>query len=255
MAAAVLGYIAAVFLPDSATDSGSLKNPTIFKTKENIMKHTSLIAIATAAAVGLGGCVTNPTTGQSGISKTALYGLGGAATCGIVGALTHGSKGARNSALACGAVGAGVGGYMDYQEKKLREQLQGTGVDVAREGNQIKLTMPENVTFATGRYDLSPQAQNSLVQAAQTLATYVDTTITIVGHTDSTGNDAINTPLSFNRAKAVADYLNQRGVAAGRMSVSGQGSRQPVADNSTDAGRAQNRRVEILINPNPNAQQ
>ena len=142
---------------------------------------------------------------------------------------------------------------MDYQEKKLREQLQGSGVAVDRQGDQIKLTMPAAVTFATNSATLSAQAQNSLSQAAQTLATYTDTTITIVGHTDNTGNDAINNPLSYNRAQSVANYLNQHGVAANRMSVSGQGSRQPVADNSTEAGRAQNRRVEILINPDQNA--
>lgn len=213
----------------------------------NRMKTLTITAIA--AAMTLSACTTNPTTGQQQISKTAMYGLGGAVTCGIIGAITHGGKGARNSALACGAIGAGVGGYMDYQEKKLREQLQGTGVEVQREGNQIKLTMPENVTFATGSYVLSANAQNSLAQAAQTLATYNETTITIVGHTDSTGSDAINNPLSYNRAQAVANYLNQRGVAANRMSVSGQGSRQPIASNNTFEGRAQNRRVEILINP------
>lgn len=213
------------------------------------MKIKTALLAAVAASIALSGCVTNAQTGQQQISKTAMYGLGGAVTCGIIGAISHGSKGARNSALACGAVGAGVGGYMDYQEKKLREQLANTGVEVERQGNQIKLTMPENVTFATGRYDLSPQAQSSLAGAAQTLAQYNETTITIVGHTDSTGNDAINNPLSYNRAQAVANYLNQRGVAATRMSVSGQGSRQPIADNNTYEGRAQNRRVEILINP------
>ena len=209
----------------------------------------SMPVIAMASSMALSGCVTDPSTGQQHMSKSAMYSGIGAATCGIVGALTHGSKGARNSALVCGAVGAGVGGYMDYQEKKLREQLQGTGVEVAREGNQIKLTMPENVTFATGRYDLSPQAQLSLNKASETLATYIDTTINIVGHTDSTGSDAINNPLSYNRAQAVASYLQGRGVAVNRMSVSGQGSRQPIASNSTDYGRAQNRRVELLINP------
>ena len=212
-----------------------------------------LIIIATTSALALSGCVTNA-QGQQQASKTAVYGVGAAVACGIVGALTHGSTGARNSALACGALGAGVGGYMDYQETKLREQLANTGVEVERQGNQIKLTMPENVTFATGRYDLSPAAQSALANAAQTLATYNETTITSVGHTDSTGSDAINNPLSYNRANSVASYLNQRGVAANRMSVSGQGSRQPIADNNTDYGRAQNRRVEILINPNPNAQ-
>lgn len=214
------------------------------------MKTPKLIVTAAVmAAVGLSGCVTNAQTGQQQISKTALYGLGGAVTCGIVGAISHGSKGARNSALACGAVGAGVGAYMDYQERKLRQELSGSGVQVSREGNQIKLTMPENITFETNRYDLSPKAQSSLDKAAQTLATYVDTRLTIVGHTDNTGSDAINNPLSYNRAQSVANYLYARGVAQNRMSVSGQGSRQPIASNATVEGRAQNRRVEILINP------
>lgn len=212
-----------------------------------LLKSATLIA--TMAALGLSGCVTNATTGEKQASKTAVYGVGAAVTCGIIGAITHGSTGARNSAAACGAIGAGVGGYMDYQEAKLREQLANTGVEVEREGNQIKLTMPENVTFATGRYDLSSQAQTSLNGAAETLAKYIDTTITVVGHTDSTGNDSINIPLSQNRANAVAQYLVSKGVASNRISVAGRGASQPIATNSTAEGRAQNRRVEILINP------
>lgn len=209
----------------------------------------SATLLVTVAALGLSGCMTNA-QGERVASKTVTYGALGAVTCGIIGAIAHDTtKGARNSALACGAIGAGVGGYMDYQEKKLREQLANTGVEVTRDGNQIKLTMPENVTFATGRYDLSAQAQNSLNGAAQTLATYVDTTLTIVGHTDSTGSDAINNPLSQNRANAVAQYLMSKGVAASRMTVLGRGSSQPIASNATPEGRAQNRRVEILINP------
>lgn len=220
------------------------------------MKSMKLLTIVTiAAAVALSGCVTNASTGERQISKTALYGVGGAVTCGIIGAISHGSKGARNSALACGAVGAGVGGYMDYQEAKLREQLKNTGVAVEREGNQIKLTMPENVTFATNSYTLSAAAQTSLAQAAQTLATYNETTIQVIGHTDSTGSDAINNPLSYNRAQSVANYLASQGVAQSRMTVSGQGSRQPVASNATVEGRAQNRRVELLINPDTTAAQ
>lgn len=208
-----------------------------------------LMLIAVSSTLALSACVTDPVSGQQKVSKSVIYGVGGAVTCGIIGALSDGSKGARNSALACGAVGAGVGGYMDYQEKKLREQLAGTGVEVERSGEQIKLTMPENITFATGRHDLSAQAQNALLDAAKTLATYVDTTLTVVGHTDSTGSDAINNPLSTRRAQAVADFLYAQGVAANRMSVIGQGSRQPIASNASEAGRAQNRRVEILINP------
>lgn len=208
----------------------------------------SATILATVAALGLSGCMTNA-QGERVASKTVTYGALGAVTCGIIGAITHDKKGARNSALACGAVGAGVGGYMDYQEKKLREQLANTGVEVAREGNQIKLTMPENVTFATGRSDLSPQAQSSLNGAAQTLAMYNETTISIIGHTDSTGNDAINNPLSQDRANSVAQYLMSKGVSSSRISTAGRGSSQPIATNATAEGRAQNRRVEILINP------
>ena len=169
--------------------------------------------------------------------------------CGIIGALTHGGKGARNSALACGAVGAGIGGYMDYQEHKLRESLANTGVDVQREGNQIKLVMPDSITFATNSAALSTAAQVALAKAAQTLVQYPDTTLTVAGNTDNTGSDAINNPLSLRRAQSVAGYLNQRGVALSRLTTVGNGSRQPVASNATPEGRAQNRRVEILINP------
>lgn len=212
-----------------------------------------LTVLAAASAMVLAGCVTDPVTGQQKASKTAMYGLGGAAACGIVGALTHGGKGARNSALACGAVGAGIGGYMDYQEKKLRESLANTNVEVERQGNQIKLVMPESVTFATNSASLSGNAMDALNKAAETLVQYPDTTLTVAGHTDNTGSDAINEPLSKRRAQAVASYLNQRGVATSRLSTIGYGSRQPVASNATAEGRAKNRRVEILINPDQNA--
>ena len=208
-----------------------------------------LTVLSLGAALALSGCVTDPTTGQQTISKTAMYGLGGAATCGIVGALSHGSKGARNSALACGVVGAGVGAYMDHQEKLLRDNLANSGVDVERTGDQIKLVMPENITFATGSAALGGGASASLDKVAEVLAKYTDTTIQVIGHTDSTGSDAINEPLSRNRAAAVANFLSNRGVAANRISASGMGSRQPIASNTTTDGKAQNRRVEIKVNP------
>ena len=209
----------------------------------------SLAAIGATAALALSGCVTDPTTGQQHMSKTAMYGLGAAATCGIVGALTHGGKGARNSALACGAIGAGVGGYMDYQEKLLRDQLANTPVEVERVGDQIKLVMPESITFATGSAALNSAATGSLTAVADVLAKYTDTTIQVVGHTDSTGSDAINEPLSRNRAAAVANFLSSRGVASSRITATGMGSRQPIASNTTAEGKAQNRRVEIKVNP------
>ena len=209
----------------------------------------SLAIIGATAALALSGCVTDPTTGQQHMSKTAMYGLGAAATCGIVGALTHGGKGARNSALACGAIGAGVGGYMDYQEKLLRDQLANTPVEVERVGDQIKLVMPESITFATGSAALNSAATGSLTAVADVLAKYTDTTIQVVGHTDSTGSDAINEPLSRNRAAAVANFLSSRGVASSRITATGMGSRQPIASNTTAEGKAQNRRVEIKVNP------
>lgn len=219
----------------------------------NLLKPLTLLA--TSSILVLTGCVTDPYTGQQKASKTAMYGLGGAAACGAIGALTHGGKGARNAALACGAVGAGVGGYMDYQEAKLRESLKNTDVQVSREGNQIKLTMPSAVTFATNSATLSSPAMDSLNKAAETLVQYPETTVTVAGHTDSTGNDSINQPLSERRAQSVSGYLVQRGVAGSRLNTAGYGSRQPIASNDNETGRAQNRRVEILINPTANAGQ
>lgn len=214
----------------------------------------SLTVLSTCSALILSGCVTNADGTQS-MSKTALYGLGSAAACAVVGGLTHGGKGARNSALACGAVGAGVGGYMDYQEAKLRESLKNTDVTVSREGNQIKLTMPSAVTFATNSATLSHNAMTSLNVAAETLVQYPETTITIAGHTDNTGNDSINQPLSERRAQSVASYLSQRGVNYNRLSTVGYGSTRPIASNANEADRSQNRRVEVLINPIANAGQ
>jgi len=217
----------------------------------NILKPLTVAVLA--APLALAGCVTDPVTGQQSASKTAVYGLGGAAVCGIVGALTHGGKGARNSALACGAIGAGVGGYMDYQAKKLRESLANTDVKVEQQGNQIKLVMPENVTFATNSATLSANARDALTAASKTLVQYPDTTLTINGHTDNTGSDAINDPLSRNRAQSVASFLQSQGVAGSRLTTAGHGSRQPGASNATPEGRAQNRRGENLINPDQNA--
>lgn len=209
----------------------------------------TLSIVGVCSALALSACATDPVTGQVNRNNTVIGALGGAATCGIVGALTHGSKGARNSALACGAVGAGVGAYMDYQEKQLRDSLANTSVQVDRVGDEIRLVMPESITFATGSAALNSSATSSLIAVGDVLAKYTDTTVDIVGHTDSTGSDAINEPLSRNRAAAVGNFLVNRGVAANRITASGMGSRQPIASNATVDGRAQNRRVEIKVNP------
>ncbi len=203
---------------------------------------------AITASVLLSACTTNPYTGQQQASKAATYGAGAAAVCALVGAIDSG-KHARNAALGCGIVGAGVGAYMDVQEAKLREQLQGTGVQVAREGDNIRLIMPGSITFKTGSYNLRDDFYPALNSVGEVLAKYADTTLRITGHTDNTGSQALNQTLSERRAGSVADYLATRAVERSRMLVQGMGYDQPIADNSSEQGRSQNRRVELMILP------
>lgn len=211
------------------------------------MRTIKAMAAATTLSV-LAACTTNPYTGQQQASKAATYGAGAAAACALVGAIESG-KHARNAALGCGIVGAGVGAYMDVQEAKLREQLQGTGVQVAREGDNLRLIMPGNITFDTDSYNLRSNFYPVLNSVGEVLAKYADTTVRVSGHTDNTGSRQHNQTLSERRASSVADYLVTRGVAQNRMLVQGMGFDQPIADNSTQAGRASNRRVELYILP------
>lgn len=213
----------------------------------NTGKILATIVMASALAAG---CTTDPVTGQVKPMKTATYGLGGAATCGVIGGLLGGKKDALAAAAVCGAVGAGVGGYMDYQEKLLRDQLASTPVEVQRQGNEIRLTLPENVTFATNSSTLNPSASYSLDRISGILAQYNETRVVVSGFTDSTGSDRINEPLSQRRADAVRAYLIRSGVAPQRIIAQGLGSSAPIASNATAAGRQQNRRVEIKIIPN-----
>jgi outer membrane protein OmpA-like peptidoglycan-associated protein len=205
-------------------------------------------ALLAAASISLAGCTTNPYTGEQQASKAAKYGGGAAAVCGILGALDSREKAAK-AALACGVVGAGVGAYMDVQEAKLREQLQGTGVQVVREGDNIRLVMPGNITFQTDSYALRTSFYPVLDSVSLVLAKYTDTTMRVSGHTDNTGSRSYNLELSEKRARSVADYLATREVAYTRMFVEGRAFDQPIADNDSAAGRAQNRRVELYILP------
>jgi len=206
-------------------------------------------SLVLAGTVMLSACTTNPYTGEQQVSKAATYGAGAAAVCGLVGAMDS-KKHARNAALGCGIVGAGVGAYMDVQEAKLREQLQGTGVSVVREGDNIRLVMPGNITFMTDSYNLRGDFYPVLNSVGEVLSKYADTTIRLTGHTDSTGSRQYNQTLSERRASSVADYLVTREVVRSRMLVQGVAFDQPIADNATGAGRAQNRRVELYILPN-----
>lgn len=204
--------------------------------------------IAFALVASLSACTVNPYTGEEQASKAATFGAGAAAVCALIGALDSKKK-ARNAALGCGIVGAGVGAYMDVQEAKLREQLQGTGVQVVREGDNIRLVMPGNITFETDSYNLRGSFYPVLDSVALILAKYADTTMRITGHTDSTGSKAYNQTLSEQRADSVAAYLEAQSVSPQRMFVQGRGFEDPIADNSSDVGRAQNRRVELYILP------
>ena len=208
----------------------------------------TLTIAAVGGAILLAGCTTNPFTGEHQVSKAATFGAGAAAVCGLVGAIDS-SQHARNAALGCGIVGAGVGAYMDVQEAKLREQLQGTGVSVVREGDNIRLVMPGNITFQTDSYNLRGDFYPVLNSVGEVLAKYGDTTIRLTGHTDNTGSRQYNQALSERRASSVADYLVTREVDRSRMLVQGMSFDQPIADNGTAQGRSQNRRVELYILP------
>jgi len=201
-----------------------------------------LISAATLAA-----CTTiNPYTGQQQTSRAVQYGAIGGVVCGLIGAAESGQR-ARNAALGCGAIGAGVGAYMDAQEAELRQQLQGTGVQVQRNGDQLDLIMPGNITFNTNQYDIRPDFFPALDSVAQVLAKYVDTRLQVTGHTDSTGTRDYNYNLSNRRASSVSNYLASRGVDQNRLITQGVGPDRPIASNDTESGRASNRRVELQI--------
>ena len=200
-----------------------------------------------ASAVVLAACSTiNPYTGQQQTSRAVQYGAVGGVVCGLIGAAENGRR-ARNAALGCGAIGAGVGAYMDAQEAELRQQLQGTGVQVQRNGDQLDLIMPGNITFNTNQYDIRADFFPVLDSVSQILYKYTDTRLQVTGHTDSTGARDYNYNLSNRRASSVANYLAARGVDQSRLITQGVGPDRPIASNDTESGRASNRRVELQI--------
>ena len=218
------------------------------------MKSKFLVAIA--ATLALTACTTtNPYTGQSQLSNTAggaLIGTGGGAVAGaIVGAAVGGDPrvGALIGAGVGGLTGAAIGNYMDQQEAELRAQLQGTGVSVTRVGNQIILNMPSNITFAVDKATIQPQFNETLISVGLVLKKFNKTVVDVYGHTDSSGSDEYNQDLSQRRAVAVATVLANQGVDQRRFFIEGRGESDPIASNSTESGRAQNRRVEIQLSP------
>lgn len=217
------------------------------------MKKNHIISLTIlAAGLSLSGCVTNPETGNKRISKAAIGGLGGALGGYLLGDLIGGKRDRTEKILGAGigaVAGAGVGYYMDEQEKKLREQTAGTGVEVTRDGDNLVLDMPSGITFGVDSAAVQPGFQATLDKVATTLTQYEKTYVDVMGHTDSTGSDAYNQGLSERRASSVAGYLTSRGVQSARLATKGYGESQPKASNLDEAGRAENRRVEIRLVP------
>ena len=218
------------------------------------MRRTSKIGLAALSGTLLAtaACTTDPYTGQQTINRTAV-GIGVGALGGYLLGDVIGGDHDRNAKVIGAGIGAlaggAVGNYMDQQEAELRRQTAGTGVDVYRQGDELVLRMPAGITFPVDRYDIQPQFRPTLDQVAQTLSSYNQTYIDVLGHTDSTGSDAYNQALSQRRAQSVSDYLNSHGVALARIGIRGYGETQPIASNDTEAGRAENRRVEIKVVP------
>jgi outer membrane protein OmpA-like peptidoglycan-associated protein len=210
------------------------------------------IGAALAALVTTSACTTDPETGQRTISKTALGGIGGALGGYLLGDIVGGRNDRTEKLLGAGIgglAGAGVGAYMDKQERDLRARTAGTDVQVIRQGDDLVLNIPSGITFAYDSATVQPQFQRTLDQVASTLGQYNQTYIDVYGHTDSTGSDSYNQTLSQRRATSVAEYLSSHGVQSARIGTRGYGESQPIASNDTDAGRAANRRVEVKIVP------
>lgn len=213
------------------------------------MKHFSfLAAIMLACLVILSSCGASNTVKGTGIGA----GAGGALGAGI-GAIIGGGKGAAwgagIGAVVGGSAGAIIGNKMDKQKKEL-EQINGAQVESINDGQAIKVTFESGILFPTNSSTLNAASQNALSNFAASLVNNPDTDVQVYGHTDNTGNDAINNPLSERRAQSVSNFLKTKGVSNARITSQGFGSTQPVADNSTSAGKAQNRRVEVYILPN-----
>jgi outer membrane protein OmpA-like peptidoglycan-associated protein len=202
---------------------------------------TRVAAVVCAAVLVLAGCAT-ATPEQKGAGTGALIGA-------VAGQIF--GHDARSSAIGAG-LGA-LGGYvwsknMEDKKRAMEAATAGTGTVVMQTAdNQLKLSIPNDISFATGRHDIQPRLMPILDQFAQGLNQQPSMEVRIVGHTDNTGSDAINHPLSVNRAQSARDYLASRGVSSSRISIDGRGSHEPIADNSTEAGRARNRRIDIYL--------
>jgi outer membrane protein OmpA-like peptidoglycan-associated protein len=216
-----------------------------------------IVALAVSGSLLIGGCTTyDAYTGEEKVSNTAKgagIGAGVGAVVAYFASKDKSSKERQKNMLAAAGIGAiaggGVGYYMDSQEAKLRKQLRGSGVSVVRDGDNVSLVMPGNITFDTNSGDLKSSFYDVLNSVAIVLEEYDKTIVAVSGYTDSTGARDYNQQLSEKRANSVASYLKSRNIVAARFEVVGFGEDYPIADNSTAEGRAQNRRVELTLIP------
>ncbi|SEF46290.1 OmpA family protein [Nitrosomonas ureae] len=211
------------------------------------MKTLSILMIPTIILT-LTGCATMTDTQRGTAQGTAI----GAGTGAAIGALIGGKKGAAIGAGSGALLGAGAGYMwsqrMEEQKREMETATAGTGVQVTQtEDNRLKLNIPSDISFDTGRADIKPGFRPILDNFATTLISNEDTAVKIIGHTDNTGSNAINNPLSVNRAASTRDYLVSRGIPINRIQIDGRGSREPMVENNTPENRAENRRVEIFV--------
>ncbi|MBL8255687.1 outer membrane protein OmpA-like peptidoglycan-associated protein [Pseudoxanthomonas japonensis] len=220
----------------------------------NTMLKTGALAALTVTM--LGGCAsytgqTNDPNDPNRTQRGALIGAGIGAVAGLLsgGDATERRQRALVGAGVGGLAGGSIGAYQDRQEAELRRQTAGTGIDVSRDGDVIKLNLPDGVTFDFGKADLKSQFYPALNNVAATLREYNQTIVEVSGHTDSIGTDAVNQRLSEQRAASVGNYLIGQGLQRERFEIVGMGKRYPIASNDTDSGRAANRRVEVRVLP------
>ena len=218
--------------------------------------HAKLIVTGISVAALLGACTTtDPYSSTPRRNNTGTGVIAGAIGGAVLGYLTNTSnseEGRKNALIGAGIGalgGAAVGAYMDRQQRELEAQLSGSGVGVARQGDNLVLRMPSDVTFASNQSSINPAFNATLDDVAAVLNRYDQSVVDIIGHADSDGAEDYNLNLSRQRASSVAQYLVNRNVLADRLYVDGRGESQPVASNATAEGKAQNRRVEILIRP------
>lgn len=220
--------------------------------------RSKLLITGASIAILLGGAACTTTDPYSSTPRRNNTGTGviaGALGGALLGYLTNTSnseEGRKNALIGAGIGalgGAAVGQYMDRQQRELEAELSGSGVGVARQGDNLVLRMPSDVTFASNQSSINPRFNATLDDVAAVLNRYDQSIVDIVGHADSDGSDEYNLNLSRQRASSVAQYLVSRNVLADRLYVDGRGESAPIASNDTAAGKAQNRRVEILIRP------